>query len=149
MFADGRGPLWQSVHARRPAESVASKMSRWMLEKVGSSMGVGPANLPSDSSQPAAPIESTAAAVYKPSRVIGAPPSSTGTSNETLPGLRLGLHDQRALHVFVALSAVLGTCNLVRARRRRHEINRDLFTAAGDWLVNPELLDPESMHAVS
>src|SRR4051812_9770230 len=61
---DGFRPtlVWQFVHARRPEESVVSKISCWMLENVGSRFGVGPVRLESFSSQPAAVSTNTKAA---------------------------------------------------------------------------------------
>jgi hypothetical protein len=35
--------VWQPLQAGRPVESAAAKISRWMLENVGVSSGVGPA----------------------------------------------------------------------------------------------------------
>src|SRR5262245_4374783 len=35
--------VWHCVHGLRPEESDALKISRWMLESVGSRLGVGPA----------------------------------------------------------------------------------------------------------
>src|SRR5262245_59754903 len=55
MPLDGARPVlvWHVVHATRPALSLASKMSRWMLANVGSRFGDGPAMLDSFSSHPA------------------------------------------------------------------------------------------------
>ena len=43
--------VWQPVQATRPALSVVSKISLWMLANVGSRFGVGPAIDDSFSSQ--------------------------------------------------------------------------------------------------
>ena len=64
------------------------------------------------------------------------------------PGL-LGVDDQRPLHVFVAVAAVLGAENLESPRRRGHEIDRHRLVAARDELVDLEFLDLEAVHAVT
>ena len=51
--------MWHWMQAARPLESVVSKISRWMLEKVGVRFGVGPVTSDSFSSQPATAAHST------------------------------------------------------------------------------------------
>src|SRR5262245_36560153 len=71
--ADGCAPTWHVVQARRPAESVELKMSRWMLEKVGSNPGVGPAKSLSFSSHADTHTTETAKASHRLNRRIALP----------------------------------------------------------------------------
>src|SRR5919109_819852 len=113
-----------------------------MLLNVTARFGVGPVTSLNFSSQ-LAPNTAIVAMIAKALafRIVVTLLSQEGS-------LRRGVNDERATHVFMALTAFLGAHDGKSTGRVRHEVNGHGFATARDEFIHSELLDLETVHAI-